>query len=107
MMMNKINEKATPNLELQVLLLETIESYEAEKHRASSQNLTLQEAILQEKEERKRKREGTVGSAEIQELVIDPTVNLRRGQTLFGTWVKKLYVEVSQCLLFGHNSGGI
>ena len=45
--------------------------------------------------------------AEIQELVIDPKVNLRRGQIVFGAWVKKLYVEVSQCLLFGHNSGGI
>ena len=106
MMMQKINDKAAPNLELQVLLLETIESYEAEKRRALSRDLTLQEAIVAEKEERKRKRE-VCPVSELVELVIDPKVNLRRGQIVFGGWVKKLFVEVSQCLLFGHNSGGI
>ena len=99
-MMQKITDKATPNLELQVLLLETIESYKSEQERASSQNLTIQQAISQEKERKKR----MVAPAETtMVLVIDPNLLLRRGQLQYANWVKKLLMEASQCLLLVHH----
>ena len=100
--MQKINDEASANLELQVLLLETIESYKKEQERASSQNLTIQQAISQEKEMKKRKV--TVAPAETTTvLVIEPNLTLRRGQLLYANWVKKLPMEASQCLLLVHH----
>ena len=84
-----INKKATHNVELQLLLMSTISTYEAEQADAKRAGLMVSQHVV----EQARKRRKVVAEAVVGEEEISPTETLRYGQHVYANWTKNLFVR--------------
>ena len=84
-----ITQKASPNIELQFLLMSTISTYEAEQADAQRAGLMVSQHVV----EQARKRRKVVAEAVVGEEEISPTETLRYGQHVYANWTKKLFVR--------------
>ena len=88
--MEKINTSAGNNIELQILLISTIESYNEAKEHSLTSGHSVAELALSTGPKRRcvRQPEG-----ELHVPVIDPELKFRRGQLTIASWVAKLVRE--------------
>ena len=89
--MPKIYDSCKDNVELQILVLDTISEYQAQKEGASSMGISVSERAVEAT--RGKKRSQPDADAE-PALVIDPTTRFRYGQQRYAQWVSKLLQEV-------------
>ena len=83
-----ISQKSSRNMELQLLLLSVIQTYEAEQKQAKAAGLTVSQHAQHIAEQAKKKRKVVEGDL-MEE--ISPTEMLRPGQLTYTRWTKALF----------------
>ena len=88
--MDKINSSAGNNIELQILLISTIESYNEAKENSLTSGQSVAELALSTGPKRRCTR---APEGELHVPPIDPLMKFRRGQVTIASWVAKLLRE--------------
>ena len=92
-----INQVASSDLELQLLLLGCIRAYQAEQEQAKAAGLTVSQRVLlldekENAEPQRKKRKVGVQEEVVEE--ISPTETVPRGKNAYANWAKKLFERV-------------
>ena len=87
-----INQEASSDLELQLLLLGCIRAYKAEQEQAKAAGLTVSQRVIEKAEQQRKKRKVGVQEEVVEE--ISPTETVPRGKCAYAHWAKKLFERV-------------